>query len=571
MTDHVSVLVVGGALGGLSSALFLARAGVPVLLAERHAATSNQPRFRGPTIRSMEVLRGVGLEDRVRAAGTSDREIGGIAWVGDNLADPEVRWNVEPWEEDLSGVSPTVACACDQDKFEPLLLDRARELGAGIRFGSELTGFEQDADGVTAVLLDRATGAERTVRADYLIAADGTHSPVRERLGIARQGPGLLGHRISIYFAADLRPELDGRVFSACFVEGMGASLLPRDSGLWQLSVPYRPEQGESERDFTPERCRGLIRSALGRDDVHAELRSTSPWEIAMLVAERFQEGRVFLVGDSAHVMPPTGGFGGNSAIQDAHNLAWKMAAVLAGTAGPGLLDTYGPERRAVAELTVAATASRLPASWVGEGADGQAHGLAPTGGPTPVGGLPPAADHNTVSLGYRYRSAAVLLDEDDGDPVEDPRKPTGRPGTRAAHVVLQRPDATRLSTLDLWQDTYVLLTGERGERWLTAAREAAAELGITLPAHRVGPPGTDADLSDTTGQWPRAYGVPADGATLIRPDGFVAWRALSPPDHPGAALTDALRRLHDRPREGVGVGADGSGAARRDRNGRRP
>ncbi|MFJ2768994.1 FAD-dependent monooxygenase [Streptomyces sp. NPDC087300] len=557
MTDHVSVLVVGGALGGLSSALFLARAGVPVLLAERHTATSDQPRFRGPTIRSMEVLRGVGLEDRVRAAGTSDREIGGIAWVGDSLADPVVRWNVEPWEEDLSGVSPTVACACDQDKFEPLLLDRARELGAGIRFGTELTAFEQDADGVTAVLLDRAAGTERAVRAAYLIAADGTHSSVRESLGIARQGPGLLGHRISIYFDADLRPELDGRAFSACFVEGMGASLLPRDSGLWQLSVPYRPEQGERPADFTPERCRSLVRSALGRDDVHAELRSTSPWEIAMLVAERFQEGRVFLVGDSAHVMPPTGGFGGNSAIQDAHNLAWKLAAVLAGTAGPGLLDTYGPERRAVAELTVAATASRLPASWVGDSAHGAAHGLPPTGGPTPAGGMPPAADHNTVSLGYRYRSAAVLLDEDDGAPVEDPRAPTGRPGTRAAHVVLERPDATSVSTLDLWRDTCVLLAGERGQEWLTAAREAAGELGIALPAHRVGPPGGDADLADPTGRWPTAYGVPGRGATLIRPDGFVAWRARALPDHPRAVLTDALRRLHDRGRGG----ANGAGA----------
>ncbi|MFE0173491.1 FAD-dependent monooxygenase [Streptomyces sp. NPDC059002] len=558
MTDHVSVLVVGGALGGLSSALFLARAGVPVLLAERHDTMSYQPRFRGPTIRSMELMRGVGLAERVQAVGTSDRDIGGIAWVGDSLQDPEVRWNVEPWEEDLSGVSPTVACACDQDKFEPLLLDRARELGAGIRFGTELTGFEQDADGVTAVLRDRASGTERTVRAAYLIAADGTHSAVRESLGITRQGPGLLGHRISIYFDTDLRPELDGRRFSACFIEGMGASLLPRDSGFWQLSVPYHPEQGETPDDFTPERCRSLVRAAIGRDDARADLYSTSPWEIAMLVAERFQEGRVFLVGDSAHVMPPTGGFGGNSAIQDAHNLAWKLAAVLTEAAGPGLLDTYGPERRAVSELTVAATASRLPASWVGDKADGGPHGLPATGGPTPAGGMPPATDHNTVSLGYRYRSAAVLLDEDDGDPVEDPRKPTGRPGTRAAHVVLEDRNAARISTLDLWQDSCVLLVGEQGEQWITAAREAAADLGIALPAHRVGPPGGDADLADPSGRWAQAYGVSGRGATLIRPDGFVAWRNPTLPDHPRTVLTDALRRLYDRP-----------GTA--ERNGRRP
>ncbi|MDX3386236.1 FAD-dependent monooxygenase [Streptomyces niveiscabiei] len=556
---RVPVLIVGGALGGLSSALFLAGHGVPALLVERHGSTSAHPRFRGPTVRSMEVLRGAGLEERIRAAGSSDTEIGGIAWVSGSLADTDVRWNVEPWEEDLSALTPTVACACDQDRFEPILLDRARELGADVRFGTELTGFEQDARGVTATVRERGSGRRTTVRADYLIAADGSHSPVRERLGIPRRGPGLLGHRISLYFRTDLRPTVGGRPFSACFLEGMGGSLLPRGSGLWQLSVPFHPEQGERPEDFTPERCRTLVGTALGDPGAVAELRGVSPWDLAILVADRFQQGRVLLVGDAAHVMPPTGGFGGNLAIQDAHNLAWKLAAVLAGGAGPGLLATYGPERRSVAQLTIAATARRLPASWVGTGAGPGAGtgagGLVAGGaGAAPVaagvslavgsGGLSDStADHNTVSLGYRYHSDAVLPDPgDDGtEPFEDPREPTGRPGTRAPHLVVD--DAgTRRSTLDLWGSAPVLLVGPEGTPWSRAAGELA------LDAHRLRAPGAAGPgLVDVDGHFLQRYGVGPAGASLVRPDGFVAWRSPHAGDDPRGTLTRVLAALHDR------------------------
>jgi putative polyketide hydroxylase len=341
----MDVLVIGGSLVGLTTAALLADHGVRCLVVERHRGMSIHPRFRGITTRTMEIYRGLDLEDAIRKQGDVEHELG-IVGQAHTLADEDLVIAGAPEEEATTGISPTDIVAFDQDQLEPLLLDRARELGATVRFGTELVEFTQDGMGVTAVLRDRDTGADETMRCAYLVAADGAHSPVRKKLGIPATGPGVLGQRMSMVFRTDLTRALRGRVFFSCLIRALGgATLVRRRAGVWQLAVPYDPT-AEGVADFPPERCVDLLRTATADPGLSAEVLSVLPWEVAAWIADRYEDGRVFLTGDSAHVWPPYGGLNGNTGIQDGHNLAWKLAAVLDGRAAPGLLDTYTSERR---------------------------------------------------------------------------------------------------------------------------------------------------------------------------------------------------------------------------------
>jgi putative polyketide hydroxylase len=248
-------------------------------------------------------------------------------------------------------------------------------------------------------------------------------------------------------------------------------------------------------------------------------------------VADRFKEGRVLLVGDSAHVMPPTGGFGGNTGIQDAYNLAWKLEAVVNGAARPELLETYDAERRPIADRTVAQSLARLQA-WFKD----------------PGKKLPPAepiVDDYAVVFGYRFQSGAFIGDAPDasGQVFDNPRAPSGRPGSRASHVVVER-NGKRASTIDLFGDYWVLLAGPRGHDWCEAADKSAAARRMDLQCYRMGP---HSDLHDVYGRWSAAYGVADDGAVLIRPDGFIAWRSHQLAADPETVMRTVLERLSFR------------------------
>jgi 2-polyprenyl-6-methoxyphenol hydroxylase-like FAD-dependent oxidoreductase len=192
MDAHTSALVVGGSLNGLTAALFLARRGVPCLVVERHPGTSIQYKFRGISPRSMEIYRSAGIEADIRARDLIDDRSAYVARVK-NLAASDVSWQGVPWS-DTSDLGPAAAATGDQDQLEPILRAHAERYGADVRFNAELLDFEQNRDGVLAHVRDRSTGADYTVHAQYVIGADGAHSPVREALGIRRHGPGVLQH-----------------------------------------------------------------------------------------------------------------------------------------------------------------------------------------------------------------------------------------------------------------------------------------------------------------------------------------------------------------------------------------
>jgi len=468
----------------------------------------------------MEIYRGVGIESDIwDATGPQQHVDGHVARVA-NLAAPDVGWLPVPWEDDATAMSPCRLCTCDQDRLEPVLRAQAARRGADLRFGAELVRFDQDDDQVRALV--RTCDGAHELRARYLVAADGQHGTTRQAVGVDRSGPGVLEHRVSILFRTDLEPVLDGKRLTACVVDDVRGTMVPLEAGRWMMSVPYQPADGDTLEDFTESRCLALFRAGAGRQDVDATLLGVVPWRPAALVADRFRAGRVFLVGDAAHVMPPTGAFGGNSGVADAHNLAWKLAAVLAG-AGESLLDTYEAERKPVVEETVNESLIRLR-SWF-RLAGGDPNRTEPR-------------DHNAVTFGYRYASAAVVAEcgaeySADDDMFEDPGTPSGRPGTRAPHVRLEVSGVER-STVDLFGREFVLLSGPDTPAWHDAAAGLAVPLGLV--SYRVG-----VDVLDMDGRWAGAYGVSQSGAVLVRPDGFIAWRAQEVADDPAATLADVV------------------------------
>jgi 2-polyprenyl-6-methoxyphenol hydroxylase-like FAD-dependent oxidoreductase len=526
MEAGTSVLIVGGSLNGLSMALLLARRGVRCVLVERHLGTSIQYKFRGISPRSMEIYRSLGIEDAIRARDLIDDRSAYVARMK-NLAHAEIAWQGIPWS-DTSDISPTAAATCDQDQLEPILRSQAERLGADVRFNTELIDFTQDGDGVSARVRDRATGRDHTVHAQFLIGADGTESPVRAALGIARHGPGVLQHWMNVIFEADLPSAVDGRPLRSVFVTDINGTLVPRGDGRWLMAVQYVPERGERAEDFTPDHCRELVRRGSGRPDLTVKVIDARRWDAAAAVADRYSDGRVFLVGDSAHVMPPTGGFGGNTGIQDAHNLAWKIEAVVREAAGRGLLDTYDAERRPVADRTVAQALARLQA-WFKD----PSRKLSP---PEPI------VDDNAVIFGYCYATGAFVTEggEASGDFFEDPRSPSGRPGSRAPHVVVKRA-GKELSTVDVCAGQWTLCAGPEGRAWPDLLRRSPWVSELQVASYGIAPSG---DLQDVNNRFAVAYGVDADGAVLIRPDGFVAWRRRHADGGAQTALNAACNRV---------------------------
>ncbi|KAA2254311.1 FAD-dependent monooxygenase [Solihabitans fulvus] len=525
--ERVPVLVVGAGLAGLSTAMFLARRGVRSLVVEKHAGTSIHPRASGQSPRTMELLRFAGIHDEVLAA--SYGMAGGmriiIAESMRGTVYQTILGNKEDW--DASAFSPLPWGMATQDRVEPIMLERATELGARVSFSTELISVDQDDDGVTATLLDRTNGRLTHVRADYLVAADGGRSPIRERLGIACRGPGTLGHSLGVLFEADLSEIVEPGSASLYYLKNpafTGVIVTMDNYGKHGFGVEYHPENGESAADFPPERITELLRIATDVPDLTPTILGVQAWEIGAKVAERFRDGRVFLAGDAAKVTPPTGGLGGNTAVQDGYDLAWKLAAVLRGEAGAGLLDSYEPERRPFAEMVVAHSMHNA--------ADRMNVGASKNEG---------QIDAFELQFGYRCRSAAVLAEDDEAAPTENPREPSGRPGFRAPHVPLIL-DGTELSTVDLFGGDWVVFTGPEGGLWHEAARHAADRLGVPVRAYGVGP-----GLADPTGGLVDRYGLGAGGASLVRPDGVVAWRATREVDDPAATLHAALATVLSR------------------------
>jgi putative polyketide hydroxylase len=386
--SRVPVVIVGAGPAGLVAAVALARGGIASLLVERNPGLSPLPRATGVSTRTMELLRSFGLEDEVRAGQLDIAVIGALAT--ETLAAPEgaVLPIAFPDLELAAARSPTTPAGVPQDHLEPVLLDHLRGLpGAEVRFGTELVALDQDADAVTVTLRDRATGAERLVRADWLVGADGAHSRVRAELGIGMDGPDHLAEQLTALFEAALAEVVGDRRYGIYFIQHpeAGGIFVPNGAGnRWLYGRQWDPRRERLE-DYTDARLTGLIRTAAGVDDLPVRVVAKGAFSFAAQVAQRYRSGRAFLVGDAAQRMTPRTGMGMNTAVAEGHDLAWKLAWVLRGWAGPELLDTYEAEWRPVGARRTARSAvegpepqgaealaedlnGRLPHAWLGNG-----------------------------------------------------------------------------------------------------------------------------------------------------------------------------------------------------------
>jgi putative polyketide hydroxylase len=451
--QRTQVLVVGGGLVGLTAALVLRHHGVEVTVVERRTTTSPQPKARRFNFRTMEIFRELGLSELVHEAA---RDLAGHDHMatGRTLAEATQLPLWQPTGVSFVEVSPELPCLIAQDVLEPVLRAAAVDMGADVRFGTELVGFEQTADEVVGRL------AEGEVRADYLVAADGARSGVREALGITRSGDGAVGDpNVNVYFRADLADVVRGREFNLCQIDHPDApgALASVDGRLrWVFMSPG----ADTERDWP-----AVLRTALGVPAPDLEVLSVLAWQAEMLVADRYSAGRVHLAGDAAHVMPPFAASGANTGIADVHNLGWKLAAVLRGEAAPALLDSYSLERRPAGWFTADQSTRRAKNFRLGTPDPTLAHPFVLAAG------------------GFQYTEGALVPDGGEPEPVLE-FAPAGRVGTRVPHRWLSESR----STLDLAGPGWAVLED--------ADFLAAGECVLLRPDHVVAWRGSPAEAS---------------------------------------------------------------------------
>ncbi len=540
MRSETPVLIVGGGPAGLAASLTLSHLGVPSLLVNRYPGTLEHPKAVGIMQRTAELLRLWGAEDEVRRQGVPrdfcDRMVWTTTLSGEELGRTET---VEPDDKAPEPQSPTTGLRCPQNITESVLRDRAQTHDiADLNYGFEMTGFEQDDDGVTAIIVAHDGGQTSTVRARYLIAADGNDSGVRSACGIGRAGDADMGHFVNIFHRAPLGPlvrDRPGWSYAVITPRLAGAFVTINGDDVWLFHVNLAP--GETVEDFTEQRCVDTIRGAAGVEDLDVEIVSIKSWIMGAELSMAFRDRRVLLTGDAAHRTTPDGGVGMNTGLHSAHNLAWKVGAVVSGWAGPDLLDTYETERRAVAETNVAYSAER------GGGMIKMVEAVRAGDLDTVRAGIAarPAGGRQGLDLGFRYEEGAVA-----SDGTTPPAVPmaeyvqNGCPGGRAPHLWVHR-DGERVSTLDAFGRGFVLLTGADGGLWRAAAEQAAAPRRMPIEVFSVG---EAADLQAPAGRFEALYGVEPDGAVLVRPDGFVGWRAQRAGNRPADDLAGALATI---------------------------
>ena len=580
------VLIVGGGGSGLTASIFLRDFGIPNLLVERRKDTSILPKAHILNMRTMELLERHGIAEEVYRRGCPREQFAAMVWLtslgGSGPFDRRVLHRASNYGGgelrpiyEQAGASRHGNLA--QRWLEQLLRRCCDERNpGGARFHHELLSFRQDAEGVTSEVLDRDTGRRIAVRSRYLLGADAGRT-VGKALGIEMVGTPVLFEMLNVYLRADFSSFLpfddvvvhritgvtDDFQLRHCGLVAMGPTRWGRASEEWQVTIAG-PASRETGAEASPERVAAEVRESLKLPSDHPlEIVATSRWVVEGTVADRYSVGRVFLVGDAAHRHPPAGALGLNTGIQDSHNLAWKLAAVLKGAASSGLLASYERERRPVAEEVV----SRALFSTMNHRVINYGLGVTPGGKPewnraqlaalfseTPEGEMRRAvmADffrtsrityaHLDTEMGYSYAGCGAVADDGSPAPARDPwglrYVQTSRPGHRLPHAWLRR-GSERVATHALVPlGGFLVLTGGRGAAWLEAADDLRKRHDLPIAAHAIAP---DADLQAEDGAWAERRGIEEDGAILVRPDGFVAMRSIGRSADPRAALERGL------------------------------
>jgi 2,4-dichlorophenol 6-monooxygenase len=584
--ESVPVLIVGGGGAGLTASMLLARQGVEHLLVSPRPETSVLPKAHVLNQRAMEVLEEVGVASAIAERGTPAEQMAATAYYA-GFAGPEADYGrrllrLESWgaggeDEFWHAASPCRQQNLPQIRLEPLLKARAEELSPGrIRFGHELIDLEQDEDGVRVLVRDNASADEYTVRCGYLLGADGGRR-VPQLIGAEYEGLGVVTQTATLHVSADFSPwAKDPEVLIRWIYSpqaGVLVVMVPMGPERWgpqaeewviHLNYPVGCEESDAQVEAD-------ARKALGIGGLPMRIHKITRWSVDAVIASAFRVGRVFLLGDAAHRHPSTGGLGLTSAIHDAQNLCWKVAAVLAGHADAALLDTYEEERRPVDQRNC----QRSLENAVNHFATGTTVGISPENTAEENmallrrvwSGRPEDAEHRAavlrgmraqsmefselnVEYGYGYESAGVVPDGTEPPAaVDDIRvyEPSTRPGAPLPHAWIEDEDGNRRPVKNLVAPgRFLLIAGEDGGSWCEAAQQLASEAGVALDVVRIGH--LDGDLYDPRCAWIRYRQITSEGAILVRPDRFIAWRAPSAAEDPLDELAGALGQILARP-----------------------
>ncbi len=577
MHYETDVLIVGSGPSGSASAALLSSYGIRNMMVSRAGWLADTPRAHITNQRTMEVLRDLGLEEEAVSVSSGQNLMANNVFCY-SLAGEEfgriLSWGNHPLRKaDYELASPTAICDIPQTYMEPILFKAASKRGTKVRMNAEFVSLVQDDDGVTATIRDRLNGETFTVRAKYLIGADGARSAVAESIALPMEGRTALSASTNVIFEADLSSYVTHRPSVLYWVLQPGSNIGGIGAGVLRMVRPWHEWQAiwgveleKAETGVTVAEAETALRQMIGDADIPLRVKSTAVWTVNNMYAAHYSVGRVFGMGDAVHKHPPLNGLGSNTCIQDAFNLCWKLAAVVKGQAGPALLDTYSTERQPVGKQIVT-RANRSIEDYppifeaVGLiGGEGDANErIAARKDATPEGKerrrrLYDAIqrknyEFNThgVELGQRYRGSAAVVPDGTPEPAytRDPElyfHPTTWPGARVPHVWVEHRNR-RVSTLDLCgQGRFTLLTGIGGEGWVQAAKAASEALGIEVAALTIGPSGCDA--MDIYADWYRASEIEEDGCILVRPDHHVAWRAPTASATATADLAAVLQKV---------------------------
>jgi 2,4-dichlorophenol 6-monooxygenase len=574
------VLVIGTGPAGSATAALLASYGVEVMVVNRYRWLAHTPRAHITNQRTMEVLRDLGAEVEAEAyMHAADQDLMGENVFCESLAGEELgrmkSWGNHPLSKAEHVMSsPTRMNDLPQTFMEPILFKTACSRGAQARMSTEYVSHVQDSDGVTTTCRDRLTGKDVVIRSKYLVGADGGNSLVAEHLGLPFEGKMAVGGSMNITFRADLTKYVAHRPSVLYWVMqpgadvggiGMGLVRMVRPWNEWLIVWGYDINQPAPVVDAAM--ATQVARQLVGDPELEIELLGANVWTVNNCFATHMQKDRVFIMGDAAHRHPPSNGLGSNTSIQDGFNLAWKLAAVVKGQAGPALLDSYSAERAPIARQIV----TRANQS-IGEfGPIFEALGM--DGGmdhdkirrnmdarcdATPAGEKQREAlrkaiafksyefDCHGVEMNQRYKSGAVVTDGQ-AEPAVDRDmelhyQPTTWPGARIPHIWVFDQAGKKHSTLDITgRGEFTLITGIGGDAWVAAAKALSSELGLPIRCHVIGPRRA---LEDHTGDWARAREIGDAGCLLVRPDQHVCWRSQGLAKDPGAELTRVLRAI---------------------------